>query len=917
MLSNGSKIVLSSSLNDSLNSTPSNDAAITNVCPPNKISKLKDDDSPLRRFVEAETNSSTFEEMSQKLKYLFGKLGAHYIEHRHIFEKLTSTLESCQSFEKPVPVTQSEYFAKMPASSFTIPDDEGKPELPTFQDKRMQEAPNHPLESPEIDENKAELEPLCASSEAVQSNIPSSPVPSRSLRPASREQQKRPFSTLHLATQKVESTMPIEANKPPAPKVVKAISLSDEQQNVLELARKGESIFYTGSAGTGKSLLLKTLIKHLREQHGKEAVGVTASTGLAAYNIGGVTINSYTGIGLGTQPVSSIIRNIKRNKTKRKNWTDVRTLIIDEISMIDGKLIDKLEQIARILKKNESPFGGIQVIFCGDFYQLPPVSKDEKMMFAFESQFWKKHLKIQVILKKVFRQQGDKQFLQMLQEVRDGVITPSTIKKFKALERPLTSQDKLVPTRLFPTRREVDRANTTMISQIEGEDIRYVAVDGGELAGKPQGFKLLDSFLVPQSITLKIGAQVMMVKNMDDELVNGSLGMVVGFMHPDTFDLITNLDEHLCGEKRPKNGIMRSLDTSKTELKNSIFDFLEVTKASVEKSAVDAGILADAIEEKVDSLGSFIINSEPSIQEIDAADEGNRKNHLKTRYEDILRNIEGKIKLLKDLENSEKSNQLLPVVSFRLSSGEARVIAVDYEEFKVEDEHGRTMVSRKQLPLMLAWALSIHKSQGQTLKYVSVDLRKIFENGQAYVALSRAEHRRGLQVLNFDAAKVTTNERVIEFYKKLTDSDTAIEKLGNSNISLNSSFSFDPIAPRKPLGFQTQVRHMHDLAASPERFKRYAKPEPKEAPPGILQLLLSQGDKPKKVKTEICDKPLETSQLAGKRENLSIYFTNKENLGTDEKGGNVEENENAELFAVQFSSDDDRSMLAAFREAQK
>lgn len=162
-------------------------------------------------------------------------------------------------------------------------------------------------------------------------------------------------------------------------KRVRAITLSEEQEHVIELARRKMNIFYTGSAGTGKSVLLKELIKTLKSMYGNTgAVAVTASTGLAACNIGGITLHSFAGIGLGIGDEAMLLKKVRRSAKHRERWKSIKALVIDEISMIDGNLLDKLDGIAKTIRRSKKPFGGIQIILCGDFFQLPPVTKSNQ-----------------------------------------------------------------------------------------------------------------------------------------------------------------------------------------------------------------------------------------------------------------------------------------------------------------------------------------------------------------------------------------------------------------------------------------------------------------------------------------------------------------------------------------------------------
>ena len=159
--------------------------------------------------------------------------------------------------------------------------------------------------------------------------------------------------------------------------------------------------------GTGKSVLLVEIIKALRDKYKKEPdrVAVTASTGLAACNIGGVTLHSFGGIGLGKEPVPELIRKIQYNRRAKQRWLRTKALIVDEISMVDGDLFDKLEAIARTIRKGGRPFGGIQLIITGDFFQLPPVPDPGKVSkFAFDAATWKTSVEHTIGLTQVFRQ---------------------------------------------------------------------------------------------------------------------------------------------------------------------------------------------------------------------------------------------------------------------------------------------------------------------------------------------------------------------------------------------------------------------------------------------------------------------------------------------------------------------------------
>jgi ATP-dependent DNA helicase PIF1 len=188
------------------------------------------------------------------------------------------------------------------------------------------------------------------------------------------------------------------------------ITLSEEQERVKKLVvEQGKSVFFTGSAGTGKSVLMRAIIADLKRKYIKEPdrVAVTASTGLAACNIGGVTLHSFGGIGLGKEDVPALVKKIKKNPKAKNRWMRTKILIVDEISMVDGDLFDKLEGIARAMRNNGRPFGGIQLVITGDFFQLPPVpeyGQNRGIKFAFDAGTWPTAIHHTIGLTEVFRQ---------------------------------------------------------------------------------------------------------------------------------------------------------------------------------------------------------------------------------------------------------------------------------------------------------------------------------------------------------------------------------------------------------------------------------------------------------------------------------------------------------------------------------
>ncbi len=192
--------------------------------------------------------------------------------------------------------------------------------------------------------------------------------------------------------------------------------LSSDQQMVVNAIRSGVSVFFTGSAGTGKSYLLQYLKENVFRDAG---TFITASTGLAAVNIGGTTLHSWAGIGLGKMTAEAHANSILKINGLARRWHRATRLVIDEISMIGGQLFDLSEEIARIVRDSDLPFGGLQLVISGDFLQLPPVKQDT---FAFEAKSWNRCIQHEnhYQLMTVFRQ-TDREFVHVLQQLRVGI----------------------------------------------------------------------------------------------------------------------------------------------------------------------------------------------------------------------------------------------------------------------------------------------------------------------------------------------------------------------------------------------------------------------------------------------------------------------------------------------------------------
>uniref|UniRef100_A0A3Q2HK39 ATP-dependent DNA helicase PIF1 n=1 Tax=Equus caballus TaxID=9796 RepID=A0A3Q2HK39_HORSE len=384
--------------------------------------------------------------------------------------------------------------------------------------------------------------------------------------------------------------------------------------------------------GTGKSYLLKRILGSL------PPIGTvaTASTGVAACHIGGTTLHAFAGIGSGQAPLAQCVALAQRPGV-RQGWLNCQRLVIDEISMVEADLFDKLEAVARAVRQQNKPFGGIQLIICGDFLQLPPVTKgSQPPQFCFQAKSWRRCVPVTLELTEVWRQ-ADQTFVSLLQAVRLGRCSDEVTRQLRATATHKVGRDGIVATRLCTHQDDVALTNERRLQELPGEVHSFEAMDSD-----PEQARTLDAQCpVSQLLQLKLGAQVMLVKNLavSRGLVNGARGVVVGF---------------------------------------------------------------------------------------------------------------------------EAEGRGLPQVRFLC--GVTEVIRAD--RWTVQATGGR-LLSRQQLPLQLAWAISIHKSQGMSLDCVEISLARVFASGQAYVALSRARSLQGLRVLDFDPMAVRCDPRVLSFYANL------------------------------------------------------------------------------------------------------------------------------------------------------
>ena len=437
----------------------------------------------------------------------------------------------------------------------------------------------------------------------------------------------------------------------------------EDYKKVLTLLENGENVFLTGFAGTGKSYILNKLKNKL-----KKNLTITSTTGIAAVNVKGQTLHSWAGIGLCRNTIFNTVEKIKKRPSQYRQILNCKILAVDEISMLNIEAFEYVNEVLKSVRECDKPFGGIQVLFIGDFFQLPPVEgvgvnragvnavgvNDrnygiEERRYCFDSPLWEELNLQNVILKKNYRQ-SEENFITALAHMRENCLDASDI---QLLNTRCTDMDTYETDilHIFSTNEEANRYNITKFNMIE-EPVRIFRAEDGVYRGNKFVTEELtesENYILEifskncraeKEIALKSGARVMLLVNMDFNkgLINGACGIIQSFA---------------------ENGI---------EIK------------------FDNGVAANI-----------------------------PKNTFEYYYND------------------------------------------------------RVVAERVQYPLKLAYGITIHKSQGMTLDRLVVDCAKIFERGQAYVAMSRVKTLEGLYIKNFEPAKVLVDSKVAKFYENLQE----------------------------------------------------------------------------------------------------------------------------------------------------
>lgn len=406
------------------------------------------------------------------------------------------------------------------------------------------------------------------------------------------------------------------------------------QSTALEILKSGENVFLTGPAGSGKTFVLNKFAEYLKKN--KIRAAITASTGIAATHLGGLTIHSWAGIGIKESLSRYEIEDLLSNEKVAGRILAARVLIIDEISMLPPHVLEMVNHVCQAVRQSIAPFGGLQFVACGDFFQLPPVTRDNgPKKFAFESEAWlKARMKI-CYLEEQHRQEDD-DFLKILNEIRNDKVSAWARERLASrLQKKIEGFDK--PTKLYTHNLDVDRINKQELGKIIAKPKTYDMTTKG---AKNLVENLKRGCLAPEELVLKIGAIVMFVRNKfsgsEALYVNGTMGTVIGF-----------------------------------------------------------------------------------------------------------------------------SGANMPIIQTRHGRVEA-----ERASWTIEDG-GEKKAEINQLPLKLAWAITVHKSQGLSLDCAEIDLSGCFEPGMGYVALSRVRTLDGLKLLGLNELSLKVSERILKFDKEI------------------------------------------------------------------------------------------------------------------------------------------------------
>ena len=417
-----------------------------------------------------------------------------------------------------------------------------------------------------------------------------------------------------------------------------------KQSEALEILKMGHNVYLTGAAGSGKTYLLNQYIDFLKKKG--VTIGVTASTGIAATHMNGSTIHSWAGIGIKKYLDEWEFDALLQKQYLAKRFQNTKVLIIDEVSMLDYQRFDLLDKVCRGFKQVDAPFGGMQIILSGDFFQLPPITKNtNEFCFISKSKVWN-NMDLKVCYLQEQHRQEDGALVDLLNNIRRNNVGEDVLAPLRTRYRKKIEGD-ILPTKLYTHNADIDRINNEELEKVEGELKVYGMVTKGR---KNLIESLKKSCLAQEELRLKIGSVVMFLKNNHmKKYANGTLGKVIGF-----------------------------------------------------------------------------------------------------------------------------SNMDFPIVK----TYDGREIEVMPESWVIED-NGKIKAELKQIPLRLAWAITIHKSQGMSLDAAEIDLSKSFVEGMGYVALSRIRAFEGLRLMGLNKIALEVNKEILELDKELLmASEYALGEIG-------------------------------------------------------------------------------------------------------------------------------------------